>query len=102
MESQRVGIVQEERQLSLLLSSGYEWYIPVIVQGDNAGPHQDKTLVNFCKQFCEDKEWMWQPLAPQMPHMNNLALALFPAMSRRHAELLRGRNGNSVADPEKV
>jgi hypothetical protein len=37
-----------------------------------------------------------------MPHMNNLDLAVFPAMSRRHAELLRGRNGNSVADPEKV
>jgi hypothetical protein len=37
-----------------------------------------------------------------MPHMNNLALAVFPAMSRRHAELLRSLNGNRMANPEKV
>ncbi|KAI2498751.1 hypothetical protein MHU86_15762 [Fragilaria crotonensis] len=37
-----------------------------------------------------------------MPHMNNLDLAVFPSMSRRHADLLRSRNGNRMADPEKV
>ena len=79
----------------------YEGYIPII-QGDNAGPHQDRAFVAFCKQYCEAKQWTWQPQAPQMPHMNNLDLAVFPSMSRRHAELLRSRNGNRMADPEKV
>jgi hypothetical protein len=79
----------------------YEGYVPII-QGDNAGPHQDKTLVDFCKQYCEHKGWIWQPQAPQMPHMNNLDLAVFPSMSRRHAEFLRARNGNRMADPDKV
>ncbi|KAI2503723.1 hypothetical protein MHU86_10704 [Fragilaria crotonensis] len=79
----------------------YEGYIPVI-QGDNAGPHQDRSLIQFCKQHCESMGWLWRPQAPQMPHMNNLDLAVFPAMSRRHAELLRSLNGNRMANPEKV
>ena len=37
-----------------------------------------------------------------MPHMNNLDLAVFPAMSRRHAELLRSHKGNRMTDPDKV
>jgi hypothetical protein len=79
----------------------YEGYIPVI-QGDNAGPHQDRSLIQFCKQHCESMGWLWRPQAPQMPHMNNLDLAVFPAMSRQHAELLRSLNGNRMANPEKV
>jgi hypothetical protein len=79
----------------------YEAYI-TIIQGDNAGPHQDKTLINFCKEFCKSKGWIWQPQAPQMPHMNNLDPAVFPSKSRRHTELLRGLNGNRIADPDTV
>ena len=30
----------------------------------------------------------WEPQAPQMPHLNNLDLAVFPAMSKQHSTLL--------------
>ena len=73
-----------------------------IIQGDNAGPHQDRALVNFRKQKCKSQGWTCQQQAPQMPHMNNLDLAVFPSMSRRHADLLWSRNGNRMADPDKV
>ena len=33
--------------------------------------------------------WKWDPQAPQMPHENNLDLAVFPAMSKRHSALLK-------------
>jgi hypothetical protein len=55
----------------------YAGYVPII-QGDNAGPHQDDDSVSFCKNFCSDNGWHWQPQAPQMPYMNNLDLAVFP------------------------
>ena len=31
----------------------------------------------------------WEPQDPQMPHMNNLDLAFFPKMMRRHSALLK-------------
>ena len=37
-----------------------------------------------------------------MPHMNNLDLAVFPCMSKRHGDFLRGHHGNSIADPDEV
>jgi hypothetical protein len=36
-----------------------------------------------------------------MPHMNNLDLAVFPAMSKRHSDLLRIYS-SSVADAEEI
>ena len=33
--------------------------------------------------------WKWEPQAPQMPHMNNLDLAVSPATSKRHNALLK-------------
>ena len=65
----------------------YDGYIPVI-QGDNAGPHIDAEYINYVKDFCESKGWKWAPQAPQMPHANNLDLAVFPAMSKKHSSLL--------------
>jgi hypothetical protein len=82
------------------LEGQYEGYIPVI-QGDNAGPHQDETFLNFCKDFCQDHGWHWQPQAPQMPHMNNLDLAVLPAMSHRHTHMLRASTGASVK-PDRI
>ena len=32
--------------------------------------------------------WKWEPQAPQTPHRNNLDLAVFPMMSKRHSHLL--------------
>ncbi len=58
----------------------YEGYVPVF-QGDNAGPHQDGTFKQYVEDQCRERGWKWEPQAPQMPHMNNLDLAVFPAMS---------------------
>ena len=66
----------------------YDGYLPVL-QGDNAGPHTDGTFHTFVKDFCESKGWKWEPQAPQMPHCNNLDLAVFPMMSKRHSALLK-------------
>lgn len=44
----------------------YEGYIPV-VQGDNAGPHQDASFGRYCKDYCAENGWHWEPQAPQMP-----------------------------------
>jgi hypothetical protein len=65
----------------------YEGYLPVI-QGDNAGPHTDAKFQEFVKEYCDKQKWMWEPQAPQMPQANNLDLAVFPAMSKRHGNLL--------------
>jgi Transposase len=66
----------------------YEGYLPVF-QGDNAGPHVDGTFHTFVKDFCESNGWKWEPQAAQMPHSNNLDLAVFPMMSKRHSALLK-------------
>ena len=65
----------------------YEGYMPVI-QGDNAGPHKDQEYMEYVQQYCNDHGWKWEPQAPQMPHANNLDLAVFPSMSKRHSALL--------------
>lgn len=75
----------------------YEGYIPVF-QGDNAGPHQDGAFFQYCTSICEEQGWHWEPQAPQMPFMNNLDLAIFPAMSKKHGEVLR--NYSSKVAPE--
>jgi hypothetical protein len=69
------------------LGGVYEAYQPVF-QGDNAGPHVDGAFHAFVKDFCESKGWKWEPQAAQ-PHSNNLDLAVFPMMSKRHSALLK-------------
>jgi hypothetical protein len=66
----------------------YEGYLPIL-QGDNVGPHMDKTFHLSVKEFCESKTWKWEPQALQMPHLNNLDLAVFPMMSKHHSALLQ-------------
>ena len=66
----------------------YNGYLPVL-QGDNAGPHVDGTFHTFVKCFCETKGWKWEPQAPQMPHIDNLNLAVFPMTLKRHSSLLK-------------
>jgi len=75
-----------------LVRAGGEYpnYIPVF-HGDNARPHQDS----------QTKGWHWEPQAPQMPHMNNLDLAVFPTMSKQHSALLR-QNSNKMALAEEI
>ena len=69
----------------------YEGY-KVIFQGDNAGPHKEQAYFDFVTSYCREKGWYWKPQAPQMPHMNNLDLSVFPCMSRRHTQLAREQN----------
>ena len=85
-------------RISELVKPGREYagYVPII-QVDNAGPHQDGDFFSFCKNCCSDNGWHWQPQAPQMPYMNNLDLAVFPSMSRRHNVLLRQSATNGEA-----
>ncbi|CAJ1965501.1 unnamed protein product [Cylindrotheca closterium] len=91
------------QKLDGLVAAGgqYEGYIPVI-QGDNAGPHAEKEYFNWCKAQCEQRGWHWEPQAPQMPHMNNLDLSVFPCMSRRHCAAARERGGLHVLKQDEI
>ena len=73
-----------------------------VIQGDNAGPHNDSRFMNFVKEYCVAKGWLWEPQGPQMPHMNVLDLAVFPAMSRRHCALARSVNGVKVLNEDQI
>ena len=42
----------------------------------------------------------WEPQGPQMPHMNVLDLAIFPAISRRHCA--RSVNGVKVLNEDEI
>jgi hypothetical protein len=77
-------------KIAELVSPGgtYCGYLPVI-QGDNAGPHVDGAFHTSVKAFCGSNGWKREPQAPQMPHINNLDLAVFPTMSKRHSSLLK-------------
>jgi hypothetical protein len=66
----------------------YKGHLPVF-QGDSAGPHVDRTFHTFVKDFCKSNGLKWEPQAAQMPHSNNLDLAVFPMMSKRHSALLK-------------
>ena len=90
-------------QVEALVGPGgqYEGYLPVF-QGDNAGPHQCNEFTEYVQSFCDDKDWKWEPQAPQMPHTNNLDLAVFPAMSKHHSALLSRYNGNTEAPVDEI
>ena len=79
----------------------YEGYTPII-QGDNAGPHQDATFLNLVKQHCAQKGWHWEPQAAQMPDMNVLDLSVFPSMSRRHIQKCREVGGLKVLSQDEI
>jgi hypothetical protein len=67
----------------------YEGRTTVIIQGDNAGPHNDHAgFMQYATDFCDSNGWHWQPQAAQMPqHMNVLDLSVSPCMSRCHTAL---------------
>ena len=90
-------------KISQLVDIGgpYEGY-SVVIQGDNAGPHQDATFKNTVTNYCLSKGWFWIPQAPQMPYSNNLDLAVFPSMSKRHTQLISGYSNRSVAKSDDI
>ena len=79
----------------------YEGYKPVW-QWDNAGPHADGTLVQWIKETCAAKGWLWMPQSPQLPISNTCDLYVFPLMARLHAHLCREEAGKSVASTDVI
>lgn len=78
----------------------YEGYT-VVIQGDNAGPHNDERFKRFVTDYCRKQGWLWEPQAPQMPYMNNLDLCVFPCMSKRHTSMC-SKYSKSVASIEDI
>jgi hypothetical protein len=74
----------------------------VIIQGDNAGPHNDVAFMRYVTGFCDSNGWHWQPQAARMPHMNILDLSVFPCMSRRHTALSRMTGGLKVLTEDEI
>ena len=90
-------------QTKKLVQKGGEFeYAQVIFQGDRAGPHEDGEFRKFVDEYCDEMGWKWYPQAPRMPHANVLDLSVFPAMSRRHCNLIRTTNGLRVALPDEI
>ena len=79
----------------------YEGY-KVVIQGDNAGPHNEAAYINYVTSHCNLKGYHWEPQAPQMPHLNVLDLSVFPAMSKRHTALSRERGGLHVLKQDVI
>ena len=74
----------------------------VVIQGDNAGPHEDKVYKRYVEEYCGREGWHWEPQAPQMPHMNVLDLSVFPNMSKRHSSLARDHNGMHMLKEDQI
>ena len=79
----------------------YEGYI-VVIQGVNAGPHNEAAYINYVTSHCNLKGHHWEPQAHQMPHLNVLDLSVFPAMSKRHTSLSRERGGLHVLKQDEI
>jgi hypothetical protein len=78
----------------------FEGYLPVL-QGDNAGPDIDASYHNFVTEYSASQSWCWEPQAPQMPHLNNVDLVVFPEMSKEHSKLLQ-KSSNRMATAEEI
>ena len=79
----------------------YEGY-KVVIQGDRAGLHTDKEFTDYTTSYCATNGYLWEPQAPQMPHMNNLDLAVFPCMSKRHTTNLRQRAIGKAVNRDEI
>jgi hypothetical protein len=65
-------------------------------------PHNDAAFMRYVTNFCDWNGWHWQPQAAQMPHMNVLALSVFPCMLRRHTALSRMTGGLKVLTEDEI
>jgi hypothetical protein len=70
-------------------------------QEDNAGPHIDKVYKAWLQEQFDVRGWKLEHQAPQGPYINVLDLQMFPAMSKRHSELLQ-MYSNNEANAEKI
>ena len=73
-----------------------------VIQGDNSGPHDDSTFKKFVEEYYLSNGCSWEPQAPQMPHVNVLDLAAFPAMSMRHSHLARSFHVTRVLKEDEI
>ncbi|KAG7352981.1 hypothetical protein IV203_009029 [Nitzschia inconspicua] len=83
-----------------LVKDKYKGFVPVF-QSDSADLHIDAEYIKYVKGYCKEKGWVWAPQAPQMPHANNLDLAVFPLMSSQRSVLAR-ESSNSEAPVEEI
>ena len=88
-------------EIAVLVAPGgyFEGYFPIL-QGNNAGPHICAIFHNCVKEYCTTMSWKWEPQSPQIPHMNNLDLAVSPAMSKCHSALLKSYSNTMVFSDE--
>ena len=76
-----------------------------VTQGKKSVPHQDAKLHKYIVNFCKEKQWMWEPQGPHMPHMSVLDLSVFPVMPLYNIHLipyLRGMRVSKEVDIWKV
>ena len=95
------GLVFEAVKDLVKVGGKFEGYTPII-QGDNAGPHQDATFKRGVEDYCVSKGWKWIPQGPQMPHVNVCDLSVFPCMSKRHTQLSRDHHGMGVLTEKQI
>jgi hypothetical protein len=68
----------------------------VVHQEDNAGPHIYKTYKTWLQNEFDVRGWKLEHQAMQGPYTNVLDLQMFPAMSKRHSELLQMYSNNEA------
>jgi|LauGreSBDMM110SN_4_FD.fasta_scaffold399563_1 hypothetical protein len=71
------------------------------VTKDNAGPHVDANYKNWLQEQFDIRGWKLEHQAPQGPYTNVLDLQMFPAMSKRHSEIL-SLYSNVEANADKI
>ena len=90
-------------QVKQLVQSGGEFEnYQVVIQGDRAGTHEDSMLQIFVNDYCQQEGWKWHPYAPHIPHANVFDFIVFPAMGRRHCNLVRTKNGLRVVSNNAI
>ena len=60
------------------------------------GPHKERAYHAWLTSEFERRSWKLELQAPQGPHTNVLDLQVFPAMSKKHSELLQVYNNTEV------
>ncbi len=65
------------------------------------GPHKEGGFHTWLTNEFTTRGWMLELQAPQGPYTNVLDLQVFPAMSKRHSELLQVHS-NTEADKERI
>jgi len=93
-------LVMDEVEKLVKPGGKFAGYKPVF-QGDRAGPHIEDKFLKYVTDECEKRKWLWEPQAPQMPHLNANDLGAFPAMSKRHTRLTR-ESGSMVPSKQVI